>query len=439
LAIGKATLAIGVLSLLAKVVALGKEMAVAARFGVGPEMDSFALGFAATTFISGLVINALPAAFIPAYHAVRAKVGQGEAGRLPAEILTLALVGNTLLMLLFAAVHRPLLQFLAPGASPATARLIRIAFLGTLPMIVFQGCSSVWGAALNAEGRFRTTSLVPAVTSLTILAFLAAAGSAFKVPWLVAALATGACLEALILGWVLRKSIPWARFRLVFPERPVLRSFLSQFFPVSIGSVFIGSTLVIDMGFASRLGKGEASALAYGARVPSLILSLSSVALATATLPYLSRLAASEDFAEIRRTLRHLVLAAGLAGAFIALVCIALSEPITTLIFRRGAFTAAHVKEVAHIQSMYCIQLPFFLAGTPLVRFILAMKRSHLLFYGTILSAVLNFSLDYLLAPRMGSAGIALSTSLVYVASCVFLGWGSLRILAQDASTKGSL
>lgn len=438
LAIGRAVLQIGLVTVLVKGVSFGKEMAVAARFGVGREMDAFVLAFAATSFISGVFISAFPAAFVPAYHQARAERGVREAGLLPVEFLGLILVAMAGLTLLLAAGNGPILHLLAPGLAPPASRLLRLAFLGTLPLLVLQGISGVCGATLNAERHFLAPSVLPVLTPLAILASMALHRGGFQITDMVLALLAGGAFEAAALAWILKRTLPHVSFRFLLPRARVLRSFLAQYFPMVFGSIFMGSTLVVDMGFAGRLGPGEASALGYAARVPALIITLSSGSIATAVLPQFSRLVALEQFDEIWTTLRNVLLIAMLASLALVIALSLCSEPIIALLFRRGAFTPLQVRQVARIQTMYFLQIPFFIAGVFLARFIQAMKRNDLVLYGAILMAGLNLGLDLLLAPRMGSAGIALSTSLVYFASALFLGAAAWAILPPRASGAGA-
>jgi putative peptidoglycan lipid II flippase len=73
-----------------------------------------------------------------------------------------------------------------------------------------------------------------------------------------------------------------------------------------------------------------------------------------------------------------------------------------------------------------------------LVRFLSAMRRNDLLMYAAIVNLVLDIVLNLVLMRRWGIAGIALSTSLVYAASFLFVGICSWWLLSRERFSGGS-
>src|SRR5215216_3658931 len=78
---------------------------------------------------------------------------------------------------------------------------------------------------------------------------------------------------------------------------------------------------------------------------------------------------------------------------------------------------------------MYLIQIPFYSAGILFVWMLTSMQQNCTLFWGTSISLPLNIVLNYVFMQRMGAAGIALSTSVMYVVSCAYLGFMLRRAL----------
>ncbi|HEY2914912.1 MAG TPA: lipid II flippase MurJ, partial [Candidatus Angelobacter sp.] len=100
----------------------------------------------------------------------------------------------------------------------------------------------------------------------------------------------------------------------------------------------------------------------------------------------------------------------------------------------RGAFQASDTDLVSRVQMCYFIQIPFYMCGMLFVRFLSSIRRNDVLMYGSAISLVLDVSLNLVLMRKMGIAGIALSTSLVYLVAFVILGTVSLRLLCQRQS-----
>jgi Na+-driven multidrug efflux pump len=77
---------------------------------------------------------------------------------------------------------------------------------------------------------------------------------------------------------------------------------------------------------------------------------------------------------------------------------------------------------------MYAIQIPFFVSSRVFYRFLVAMRRSDLIFYCGALNLALDIVLNLILMRWFGVAGIALATSLWTVSTFLFplvLGPGS--------------
>jgi peptidoglycan biosynthesis protein MviN/MurJ (putative lipid II flippase) len=109
------------------------------------------------------------------------------------------------------------------------------------------------------------------------------------------------------------------------------------------------------------------------------------------------------------------------AGVFAAVLLSMLAPLIVSLVLVRGSFAASDVKHVADVLQTLSWQIPFFLCGQAAVQAISAMRRTHILLWGAVISLILKIVLNHILVARMGLSGIGLSTTLVFAVSMVFL------------------
>ena len=147
-------------------------------------------------------------------------------------------------------------------------------------------------------------------------------------------------------------------------------------------------------------------------------------------------MAAADDWAGIKSVLRTyipLILITTLPATAILILC---SKPLVSLLFVGGAFTAEDAQEVVRVQSLYLLQLPFYTLVNLLIRLIASMKANHVLMRGAAINFAFNIGLDYLLMRRLGVAGIALSTSIVYVLSLCYLSFMLTRLFKQRTSAE---
>jgi putative peptidoglycan lipid II flippase len=97
------------------------------------------------------------------------------------------------------------------------------------------------------------------------------------------------------------------------------------------------------------------------------------------------------------------------------------SEWIIRIAFQRGAFKPEDTALVSFIQQMYLLQVPFLVIGLLGVRLLVAMSRNHLLTFMSVVNLVVNVVGNLIFMRWFGAAGIALSTSVVYVVSMTMI------------------
>jgi putative peptidoglycan lipid II flippase len=198
------------------------------------------------------------------------------------------------------------------------------------------------------------------------------------------------------------------------------------------GGILMGSTAVVDQAMAAMLPAGSVAALGYANKLIGSTLSLTALALSSATLPYFSRMVAANDWAGCRHTLkRYSMLIVGASVPF-TLFVIAFSHTIVRIVYQRGAFSAADTNLVSWVQACYAIQVPFYICSMLFVRFIMAVRRNDVLMYVSGINLVLDIALNLVLMRIWQVAGIALSTSIMYIVAFSMVSIWSIRFLKQE-------
>ncbi len=425
-----AALTMAVLTLGVKLFSIVKDVASSATFGTGDAMDAFLIAYLLPSFVIGILVTPFSAALIPNYVQVRQSQGQAAAQNLFSKAVTLS-TGLLLLVIVPLALLSPwLLPLLGSGFSPAKLALTQELFYLLLPVIILNGLTGIWSAILNAEERFTLSALVPALVPLVSVIFL----FAFHGWWGIFALAFGTVagflLQAVLLGWGIKKSGLSLRPR--WPGHdPAMRQIIREYLPIIAGSILLSSTGLIDQAIGAVLAPGSVSALSYGSKIVALITGITTVAIATAVLPYFSRMVAAANWSGILHTLKTYTNLIILATLPTTALLFFFSYSLVQIFYQRGAFTANDSAIVAQVQAMYVLQIPFYTLAMLYSRLISALRANHFLMWGTAISCILNVLLDLVLIRPLGIAGIALSTTLVYVVSFVFLFLTSHRLLKQ--------
>jgi putative peptidoglycan lipid II flippase len=429
----RATLAVASLGLLVKVFALVKDMVVAARFGVGREMDIFTLAFSISAFPITLLAGNMQEAFIPVYVGLRSVGRFEEAWGLHFAVRKIMLGGLLAVGLLMAATARLWVPHAVPTWSlPDQARLrwLLTLVLVTLPQ---GGVTMLIAATLNGQRRFGPSAMSPALTSLAILGvmLLPLGWGAFQ---LGTGLVLGGVLEMTFLIWVLhRLDTGHGEGRAEVPMESV-RTVGRLYIPAIGAGFFMSSTAIVDMLITSRLPAGGIATLAYSSKIPGVLVALASGALGTTVFPAFSHMAGLGEWRGLRSRATRVFVMTMAACVLMTLVLWMLSPWLVNILFRRGSFGRAQVAWVAPVQSIYFLQLPLFIPSMLSVRFIQALRQHRVIFYGTILSAVLNLVLDLLFLPILGVRGIALSKVCVSLVTLCFLTtWAHFLLKQREA------
>lgn len=406
-----------------------QDAVVARRFGAGGAVDAFVLALVVPTFVAAVVADAFGTAFLPAYVEVGERDGAEAGARLFSSVVALAgvlLVALTVAMALIAPLALPVVT---GGFDRETQALARSLFFILLPIIPLSGVAALWRATLNARERFAVAALTRTVVPLTaIVAVLVARSGGIRA--LAVGTVVGFALQLVLLGRTLRVAgLPIVPLSLGVD--PAVRRVFAQVKPMAWGATIMGTAPLLDGAMASRLDEGSVAALHYGNRVPMVIIGIAAAALGTAVFPYFSRLVAAGRWATVRRTFRTYAVIVAAVTVPLAAVLALSSEPLVRLLFERGAFGADDTDLVAPVQALLALQLPFFLVSVLLTRLVAACRANQILMWGAILNVSLNAVLNLVFMRWFGVAGIALSTSVVYLFSSVYVGVRLARLLKE--------
>jgi putative peptidoglycan lipid II flippase len=200
----------------------------------------------------------------------------------------------------------------------------------------------------------------------------------------------------------------------------------------------MGSGDLVNQTMAAMLEPGSVAALNYARKVVSVFIVVGATPLGTAALPYFSQMVAERDWSSCRRTLKSYVRSIALITVPLTLGLMVFSQPLIKILFQRGAFTAEDTKVVSHILVFLSLEIPSFILVVLGIRIISALKRNSVLAVIAGVNMALNVILNLILMRYAGVAGIALSTSCVYLVSWVLVYASISRSLKRLASSEAA-
>ncbi len=185
---------------------------------------------------------------------------------------------------------------------------------------------------------------------------------------------------------------------------------------ITLNAVFNKSAEFFDRLIATWLITGSASSLFYSQRLFQLPFAIISLPIARGINPLLNTLKSLSDrekFTELFEKGSRIYYSILIP---VTVICIAASDEIVSVIYRRGAFDSASLSMTSQAFVMYSLGLiPVSFAGYYMRVLSLVSKNIHSLKV-SVISAGINVVLSYILAvfTPMGHAGVALGTSLAF-------------------------
>jgi putative peptidoglycan lipid II flippase len=436
----KAAGIIGLAVMCSRVLGLARDLIFAALFGGGRALDAFTVAFRIPNLLRDLFAEgALSTAFVTTFSKTIARGGDEAAWRLANKVATMTALVLGALCVLGMVFSDPLVALLAPGfdhdKAALTAHLTRIMF----PFILLVSIAALVMGMLNAKNVFGMPAMASSFFNIgSIIGGLVLGywidphfGVRALIGWAFATVIGGALQLAVQLPSLARLGY---RFRPDFRWRDAgVKAVLLLMGPSVIAASTTQFNVLINSVFASGLEDGAIFWLAAAFRLMQLPLGIFGVALGTVTLPLLSRLVVAGRMdafrSELARAMRWGMLLTLPATAGLMM----LAEPIISVIYQHGKFTAYQAAQAAGALRFYAIGLAGYAALKVLVNAFYALDRRKTPMLVSFLAVGLNILLNWIFTVRLGWGHRGLAFSTGCIATFNFL----LLYLLMQSQLKG--
>ena len=431
-------------TLASRVLGLLREMLIAAFFGASGQVSAYRVAAQVPILIYDFLIGGMLSAALVPVLSDYARRGQAEFARLVGALLALAtfvLALLALLLLLFAPQLAALLAggFTAhdPALLDLTAQLIRI----LSPLVWLLSMAGVAAAVLYALQRFTLPALATAVFNLGVVLAVPVLAPSLGIYSLPLGLLLGSSAQLALMAFDLRRG--GVSLRPSFQWRhPALRRIFWLYLPIAGGLLVSLFQVGLDRRLASGTGESSIAWMANATTLQQLPLGLISVAISLAALPRLSQFYAAGDEAGYRQTLGRGLRMLSLLIAPAAALLWLLGEPITRVLFQRGAFTAADTAQVVAALNIYVIGMLFAALDYPLNFAFYARNNTLLPALVGVVSVGVYVAVALLLVGPLGFLGLVWADTAkqaAHLVLMVFLLWrrvgrlhaGTLRGVAE--------
>ena len=405
-----------ILTGLSRIAGLVREIVASSYFATSGAFSAFTIAFQVPNVLRSLFADAaLSAAFVPVFTELLEHGKRKEAFKLASTLFFLILTVLSAIMvlfILFAGVIMPL--FVGDELSQytdLTVGLSRVLF----PVVVILGLNGLVVGILNAYDHFTIPALSPLVWNAVILLCLVGSqqvltGDDQLYGYAIGILA-GTIVQFAMALPMLRKLGFHLQISFSFGD-PRVRQVLLLMLPVTIGLGLINFNVLINSTLGSLVSDQAPRAIDAAFRIYMLPQGMFSVAIATVLFPALSRFAARRDYDGLRA-----LTANGMRQIFLLLIpaaaaTLALSEPITRLIYEHGRFGQSSTDLVSTALFWFSFSLPFSGVNLLLTRTFFSLQKPWITTGIAGLNLTVNVGVSIALYKPFGIAGIVIGTGV---------------------------
>ncbi|MEH3121287.1 MAG: murein biosynthesis integral membrane protein MurJ [Sphingomonas phyllosphaerae] len=427
---------IGGLTLVSRVLALGRDQLQAGYVGANFASDAFLVAFRLPNMFRALFAEgAFSAAFIPLFNR-KVEEGGGTAAGIDFAERALALLFPVLLVMtaLLLAAAWPLTFALSGGFQRQHPTAEQFAFAVqlsrfTIPYLMLISLVSLLGGILNSLNRFWVNAAAPILLNIAMvggLVFFHGHDPYETARVQAMSVTVGGALQLAWLWWACRQAGVSLRLRMPRIDDDV-RQMLRLIVPAATGAGAAQINLAISTALAGKfLSAGSISAIYYADRLNQLPLGLIGIGLGTVLLPVISRLLSSGRDVEAMETQnRGLELALFLTLPATAAFVFA-GEAIIRGLFQHGAFSADDAVRAGQALSAFSLGLPSYVLVKVLTPGFYARADTRTPVRLALYSVAINLIGNLILIPtlahwELGQIGPPLATALASTINVVSL------------------
>ncbi len=459
---------VGILTILSKILGLGRDLVIANYFGTSMMADAFNMAYLFTGNFF-ILFGGIGGPFYSSIVAVLPKLKGRDPESVKKFLKSILIKTSTVLVFLTALLYFTkgfILQFFIDPAREEYFNMTLFHINVLLPLILICGPIGILFGVLNVYKRYVAPSLSPAVVNVALIASIFLMGDSMNGLALSLGTALGAVASLFFQfpGYLAIKKKLNGFFKgeedlvkieehaaadqpaggsmaaaQAASEGTVAAKIKDQFlsvkdqiadtkrkyaeilYPALLATGISQGVVYVDSYFCDGLGEGSWTSVVMANRLIQLPLGVLLTAFLVPLFPRLSELAGDDNFSEmkvqVKKALRALVLIcipATLVGVFFA-------QPIIKLLFERGAFTANSTAMVSLVFFWLCFSIIPYIYRDTVTRVFYSLGDSRTPLYVAIAAIVFKVILNYFLVASHGLAGIAIATVLMTLLNFLIL------------------
>ena len=431
--IGSIAKLVAIATLASKLFGFVRQLVIAAAFGIGAVSNAYTYAYIIPSFFL-VMLGGINGPFHSALVSVLAKKDKAEAAPIVETVTTIISIFLLLITIIIVVFAGNLINLSGSQLATQTKELAVLQLQIMAPIALLAGLIGIGFGTLSAADSYLLPSISPLLSSITLTFGVACIlwrfGEQLNTPQYFqvgAIVLAGGTLGGAILQWLAQLIVQWrlgmGTLRLRFDWRiPGVMDVFRVMTPAVISSGMSTVNLAIDLQFVSAIA-GAAFAISSANFIMLTPLGIISNIILVPFLPVFSRLAAPENWSELKVKIRQGLFLGALSLLPLTAIFMSLALPIVKFAFERGQFDANASQLVASLLVVYGFGMIFYMARDVLVRVFYALGDGKTPFKISVINILLNAFLDYLLVNSFGAPGLLMATIGVNIISMNTFLW----------------
>ena len=408
-----------VLTVIAKFIAFGRELAIAAYFGSDSNTDSFFIAYGLIGNILYGLTTAFATAFLPIYIEEKEKNGRVCSNSFAGQSIIFFVCVAIIFSVAIFSFAELLTSAIAPSASVSQSAQIALFIRILTAGLIFSLLNSFSCSLLDAERIFGNTAFSGIIYSLVVVLSAVFFSQSYGIMALVIAVAGANLIQFLFSGIRSKKFIT-----LALPRKNDSRlwKMLLISMPILLSNTTVEINQIINRALAMKLGKGCVSAFSYASTLAVFVTSSLVYSLVTIFFTEFSKAACADNAAERIPKLVRTALDV-LLFVLVPVTCITFffSEDIVTLALKRGKFTFDDVVMTASGLRWMAIGFLAIVVKALFTKCFIALKDTMTPMIVSVTEVALNIGLVFLLYRKFQVAGIAAALAFANIYAALLL------------------
>ena len=404
-------------TILCKILGFGRELVLTSTYGASIEADAYIVAVSIPTVLFTSIATTIATTFIPIFYEVDKNEGNAESSKFLNNIFNILLILSIIISIIGFVFSGQLVKIFAmdfSGEKLALAvRFTKIMVICT----VFIGLSSLLTSYLQIKDEYTIPGIIGLPYNLLIITGIIISSKS-NVEIMAIGTVIGIASQLFFqLPFAIKKGYRY-KFYINIKDKYIKR-LLILIAPVFLGLCVNQINTIIDRSLASTLGDGVITILNSANRLNGFVLAMFITTIISVIYPKLSNL--SNNNSEFKKLVRDSVNYVLLLLVPISVGTIILSNPVTSIVFQRGAFNQVATDMTANALAAYGLGMLGFGIMEILNKVFYSLQDTKIPMLTGIVTMTINIALNIILVRVWGHVGLALATSIAAYIGMIIL------------------